>query len=137
MAKILLVEDNEMNSDMLSRRLQRAGFEVAIAPDGRQGVLKAISEKPDLILMDLSLPELDGWEATALLKRRQVTSHIPVIALTAHCMRHEIERAAAAGCDEYETKPVVLDRLLQKINVLLKEAQSQAEKHSSPSPEAG
>jgi two-component system, cell cycle response regulator DivK len=119
MPKILLVEDNEMNRDMLSRRLARNGFEVAIAVDGKQGVAMAASEKPDLILMDMSLPVLDGWEATRLLKTDPATGAIPVIALTAHAMSSDRDKALEAGCDDYETKPVDLARLLSKIEALI------------------
>lgn len=119
MTHILLVEDNEMNRDMLSRRLERKGFEISIAVDGREGVEKAISLKPDLILMDMSLPEIDGWEATRQVKAHPDTSAIPVIALTAHAMAEDREKALAAGCDEYDTKPVELPRLLEKIQAML------------------
>src|SRR6187397_549412 len=119
MAKILLVEDNEMNRDMLSRRLVRSGFEVAIAVDGGQGVAMASSEKPDLILMDMSLPVIDGWEATRRVKADAATQAIPVIALTAHAMAEDKEKALAAGCDDFDTKPVELPRLLAKIQALL------------------
>src|SRR5918912_934181 len=115
MAKILVVEDNEMNRDMLSRRLQRRGDEVIIAVDGGQGVALAQAERPDLILMDMSLPVLDGWEATRQIKASPETSGIPVIALTAHAMGGDREKALAAGCDDYDTKPVDLPRLLEKI----------------------
>src|SRR5438876_6478315 len=114
MAKILLVEDNEMNRDMLSRRLQRRGYEVVIAVDGGQGVALAQAERPDLILMDMSLPVLDGWEATRQLKADPETSGIPVIALTAHAMAGDQQKAMAAGCDDYDTKPVDLTSLLTK-----------------------
>jgi two-component system cell cycle response regulator DivK len=119
MAKIMLVEDNEMNRDMLSRRLVRRGFEVVVAEDGAAGVAMARTEAPDLILMDMSLPVMDGWEATRQLKAADVTRGIPVIALTAHAMAGDEERALAAGCDAYETKPVDLPRLLAKIASLL------------------
>jgi two-component system cell cycle response regulator DivK len=119
MPKILLVEDNEMNRDMLSRRLARNGFEVAIAIDGGQGVAMATSEKPDLILMDMSLPVLDGWEATRRVKADPATKAIPVIALTAHAMAEDKEKSLAAGCDDFDTKPVELPRLLAKIQALL------------------
>jgi len=119
MAKILLVEDNEMNRDMLSRRLVRNGFEVAIAIDGGQGVAMATAEKPDLILMDMSLPVLDGWEATRRVKADPATQSIPVIALTAHAMAEDKEKCLAAGCDDFDTKPVELPRLLGKIQALL------------------
>jgi len=119
MSKILLVEDNEMNSDMLSRRLQRKGHEVLIAMDGAQGVELAQSENPDLILMDMSLPVLDGWEATQQLKAAPETSGIPIIALTAHAMAGDREKCIEVGCDDYETKPVDFSRLLGKIQVLL------------------
>ena len=119
MPKILLVEDNEMNRDMLSRRLVRNGFEVAIAIDGDQGVAMAASEKPDLILMDLSLPVTDGWEATRRVKADPATKAIPVIALTAHAMSDDKAKALAAGCDDFDTKPVELPRLLAKIQALI------------------
>lgn len=119
MPKILLVEDNEMNRDMLSRRLIRNGFEVVMAVDGQQGVEMATSEKPDLILMDMSLPVIDGWTATTQLKASAATGHIPVIGLTAHAMTGDRERCLAAGCDEYDTKPIEFPRLLQKIETLL------------------
>lgn len=120
MAKILLVEDNEMNRDMLSRRLQRSGYDIVIAVDGGEGVSVARSERPDLILMDMSLPEMDGWEATRRLKAAPETRSIPVIALSAHAMRGDREMALDAGCDDYDTKPVELPRLLGKIEALLK-----------------
>jgi CheY-like chemotaxis protein len=119
MSKILLVEDNEMNSDMLSRRLQRKGHEVLIAMDGAQGIELAQSENPDLILMDMSLPVLDGWEATQQLKAVSETRDIPIIALTAHAMAGDREKCIEVGCDDYETKPVDFSRLLGKIQVLL------------------
>ena len=119
MPKILLVEDNEMNRDMLSRRLTRNGFDVVIAVDGRSGVDMASSEKPDLILMDMSLPIMDGWDATRHVKADPVTRSIPVIALTAHAMVEDRERAMTAGCDDFDTKPVDLPRLLGKITALL------------------
>jgi CheY-like chemotaxis protein len=119
MSKILLVEDNEMNSDMLSRRLQRKGHEVLIAIDGAQGIKLAQSENPDLILMDMSLPVLDGWEATQQLKALPETRDIPIIALTAHAMAGDREKCIEVGCDDYETKPVDFSRLLGKIQVLL------------------
>jgi CheY-like chemotaxis protein len=122
MAKILLVEDNEMNRDMLSRRLNRNGFEVLIAVNGQEGVELATSAKPDLILMDMSLPVLDGWEATRQVKANPDTAKIPVIALTAHAMVQDREKAMAAGCDEFDTKPVELPRLLEKIKALLASA---------------
>lgn len=121
MTKILLVEDNEMNRDMLSRRLVRKGFEVVIAVDGAQGVSLALSEQPALILMDMSLPEIDGWEATRLIKSDESARHIPIIALTAHAMPADKEKALEAGCDEYDTKPVELPRLLGKIAQLLEQ----------------
>jgi CheY-like chemotaxis protein len=119
MAKILLVEDNEMNRDMLSRRLTRKGFELVIAVDGQQGVDLARSENPDLILMDMSLPVKDGWTATKELKADDATKNIPVIALTAHAMSGDREQALGAGCDDYDTKPIELPRLLGKIETLL------------------
>ncbi|MGE3540554.1 MAG: response regulator [Candidatus Tectimicrobiota bacterium] len=121
MAKILLVEDNEMNRDMLSRRLSRRGFEVVIAVDGAQGVHMAQDEGPDLILMDMSLPVMDGWEATQRLKTAPDTGAIPVIALTAHAMAGDREKALAAGCDDYDTKPIEFTRLFSKIQALLGE----------------
>jgi CheY-like chemotaxis protein len=119
MAKVLLVEDNEMNRDMLSRRLTKRGHEVVIAVDGADGVAKARSERPDLILMDMSLPVLHGWDATRELRRDEDTRSIPVIALTAHAMSGDREKALEAGCDEFETKPVELPRLLEKMERLL------------------
>ena len=119
MAKILLIEDNEMNRDMLSRRLIKRGYDVAIALDGEQGVAMARSELPALILMDMSLPGLDGWEATRQLKAMPETRGIPVIALTAHAMSGDREKATAAGCDDFDTKPVELTRLIEKIETLL------------------
>jgi CheY-like chemotaxis protein len=119
MAKVLLVEDNEMNRDMLSRRLTKRGHEVVIAVDGADGVAKARSERPDLILMDMSLPVLHGWDATRELRRDEDTRSIPVIALTAHAMSGDREKALEAGCDEFETKPVELPRLLEKMARLL------------------
>ena len=119
MPKLLLVEDNEMNRDMLSRRLVKRGYEVIIALDGEQGVAMARAEAPALILMDMSLPGIDGWEATRRLKAAAETRAIPVIALTAHAMAGDREKALAAGCDDFDTKPVELPRLLQKIEALL------------------
>src|ERR1017187_2924366 len=119
MAKILLVEDNEMNRDMLSRRLVRNGYQVSIAMDGQQGVDMALSERPDLILMDMSLPVIDGWEATRRVRANDATRRIPVIALTAHAMSGDREKAIEVGCDDYDTKPVELDRLIEKIERLL------------------
>ncbi len=119
MAKILLVEDNEMNRDMLSRRLTRRGFDVVIAVDGVQGVAMAKSEGPDLILMDMSLPVMNGWDATRALKTDPETQQIPVIALTAHVMTGDREKGIEAGCDDFDTKPVELSRLLGKIEALL------------------
>ena len=119
MAKILLVEDNEMNRDMLSRRLERRGYEVAIAVDGREGVDMARSEKPDLILMDMSLPVMDGWEATKQIKADDTLAHIPIIALTAHAMASDERQAREAGCDDFDTKPIELKRLLGKIEKML------------------
>ena len=122
MKKILLVEDNEMNRDMLSRRLVRNGFEVVMAVDGEQGIVMAQSEHPDLILMDMSLPVIDGWEATRRVRASEMTSAIPIIALTAHAMSGDREKAIEAGCDDYDTKPIELPRLLEKINALLAHA---------------
>jgi CheY-like chemotaxis protein len=119
MAKILLVEDNEMNRDMLSRRLERKGHSISIAIDGAEGLSKARSEAPDLILMDMSLPVIDGWEATRQLKADAATRRIPVIALTAHAMASDEQKAREAGCDDFDTKPIELPRLLDKINALL------------------
>ena len=122
MPKILLIEDNEMNRDMLSRRLIKRGYDVAIALDGEQGVAMARSELPALILMDMSLPGLDGWDATRQLKAMPETRGIPVIALTAHAMSGDREKATAAGCDDFDTKPVELSRLIDKIEALLARA---------------
>ena len=122
MAKLLLVEDNEMNRDMLARRLARCGYEVVIAVDGQQGIEMAHTERPDLILMDMSLPVLDGWEATRRLKADAATRVTPIIALTAHAMASDRDQALEAGCDDYDTKPVELPRLRQKIDALLKQA---------------
>ncbi len=118
--KLLLVEDNEMNRDMLSRRLTRNGYEIVLAVDGQQAVDLASSENPDLILMDMSLPVIDGWEATRRVKANASTGKIPVIALTAHAMAEDKEKALAAGCDDFDTKPVDIQRLLGKIEALLK-----------------
>jgi two-component system cell cycle response regulator DivK len=120
MPRILLVEDNEMNRDMLSRRLVRNGYEVSVAIDGQQGVDMALSERPDLILMDMSLPVIDGWEATRRIKANDATRQVPVIALTAHAMAGDREKAIEVGCDDYDTKPVEITRLLGKIAALLK-----------------
>jgi CheY-like chemotaxis protein len=119
MPKILLVEDNEMNRDMLSRRLLKQGFEMVIAVDGEQAVALARSEAPDLILMDISLPGLDGWEATRLLKTMPETRSIPIIALTAHAMAGDREKSLAAGCNDYDTKPIDFRRLVEKIQGFL------------------
>jgi len=119
MSKILLVEDNEMNRDMLTRRLERKGFEVVIAVDGQAGIDMASSANPDIILMDLSLPVIDGWEATRKIKADPATQSIPVIALTAHAMAGDEQKALAAGCNDYDTKPIDLKRLLGKIGKLL------------------
>ena len=119
MVKILLVEDNEMNRDMLSRRLLRKGFEVVMAVEGGQAVSMAESEHPDLILMDMSLPVIDGWEATRRVKAAKATAHVPIIALTAHAMSGDREKALSAGCDDYDTKPIEMPRLLEKIDALL------------------
>jgi CheY-like chemotaxis protein len=119
MPKVLLVEDNEESRDGLSRHLRRKGFEVLVAVDGRQGLEAARSAGPDLVLMDMSLPVLDGWEATRQLKADPRTRHIPVIALTAHAMAGDREKALAAGCDDYDTKPVEVARLFEKIQALL------------------
>ena len=119
MAKILLVEDNEMNRDMLSRRLQRKGFEVVIATDGRQGVAMANSVNPDLILMDMSLPEISGWEAAKMIKGNPLVQKVPIIALTAHAMESDRQRALQSGCNDFDTKPIELTRLLEKMDKLL------------------
>ena len=121
MAKVLLVEDNEMNRDILSRRLSRRGYVVVFAMDGQQGVEMARSEKPDIILMDMSLPVMDGWDATRQIKSDAAIRSVPVIGLTAHAMAGDREKALEAGCDEYDTKPVELDRLIEKIERLLRE----------------
>ena len=125
MPKILLVEDNEVNRDMLSRRLEKRGYQMVVAVDGKQCVALAQSELPDLILMDMSLPEIDGWEATRQVKASDATRHIPVLALTAHAMAGDREKCLAAGCNEYETKPIQLPRLLEKIEALLGKTASQ------------
>ena len=119
MAKILLVEDNEMNRDMLSRRLKRRGFDMVIAIDGQEGLEMAGQESPELILLDLSLPKVDGWEVARQLKADATTSGIPIIALTAHAMAGDREKAMEAGCDDYDTKPIDMKRLLEKINTML------------------
>jgi two-component system cell cycle response regulator DivK len=119
MQRILLVEDNEANRDMLSRRLERSGFAVLVAADGRQGIDLARSERPDLILMDMSLPEIDGWEAARQIKNDPQTAQMPIIALTAHAMAGDRERALAVGCDDYDTKPVEFKRLMEKIRKAL------------------
>lgn len=117
--RILIVEDNELNRDMLARRLQRADFDVSMASDGEEGVTLAIQLVPDLVIMDLSLPKLDGWAATAQIKATPATAKVPVLALTAHAMDADRQRALDAGCDDYDTKPVELPRLLEKIRALL------------------
>ena len=119
MAKILLVEDNELNRDMLSRRLAKRGYDVVLAVDGQEGIDHAVRDRPDLILMDLSLPVVDGWAATRQIKANPDTAPIPVIALTAHAMAGDRERALEAGCDDYDSKPVEIDRLVGKITALL------------------
>jgi CheY-like chemotaxis protein len=121
MATILLVEDNEANRDMLSRRLERRGYTVAIATDGKDGIAAATNRLPDLVIMDMNLPEIDGWQATRHLKSEPATRHIPIIALTAHAMSSDRQRALEAGCDDYDTKPVEMARLLTKIRGLLGE----------------
>ncbi|AOS45354.1 Polar-differentiation response regulator DivK [Lacunisphaera limnophila] len=120
MPKILLVEDNEMNRDMLTRRLEKRGYAVSVAVDGGEGVAKAAAEVPDLILMDMSLPVLDGWDATKQIKANPALAGIPIIALTAHAMESDRQKALGAGCDDFDTKPVELPRLLMKIEELLK-----------------
>jgi CheY-like chemotaxis protein len=124
MTKVLLVEDNEMNRDMLSRRLIRRGFQVVFAMDGQEGIDLAHTEQPDIILMDMSLPVIDGWEATRRVKADDTTRSVPVIGLTAHAMAGDREKAIEAGCDDYDTKPVELDRLIGKIERLIGAAQS-------------
>ena len=119
LARILLVEDNEMNQDMLMRRLSRRGYEMVLARDGEQGLEAAAAQPPDIILMDMSLPMMDGWEATRRLKAAPATAHIPVIALTAHALTDDREKAAQAGCDAYETKPIEFPRLIETIERLL------------------
>ena len=119
MIKILLVEDNEMNRDMLSRRLERKGYQIAVATDGQQAVDMAAADPPALILMDMSLPVLDGWEATRRIKADERTKNIPVIALTAHAMQGDEQKAKEAGCDDYDTKPIELPRLLEKMEKVL------------------
>jgi two-component system, cell cycle response regulator DivK len=126
MTKVLLVEDNEMNRDMLSRRLIRRGFQVVFAMDGQQGIDLARSERPDIILMDMSLPVIDGWEVTRRVKADDATRNVPVIGLTAHAMSGDREKAIEAGCDDYDTKPVELDRLISKIDRLLGTAKGEA-----------
>ena len=118
-ARVLLVEDNEANADMLSRRLTRQGFEVRLATDGLQAVEQALRERPDLILMDISLPKIDGWEATRRLKADAATAGVPIVALTAHAMVADRQKCLDAGCDEFETKPIDLKRLLEKMQTLL------------------
>jgi two-component system cell cycle response regulator DivK len=125
MSRILIVEDNEMNRDMLSRRLERRGYQVILAMDGRRGLAAARSEAPDLILMDMSLPEIDGWEVTRQLKSDDTTRCIPVIALTAHAMTSDRQKALEAGCDDFDTKPVEFQRLLMKIQMMLRSASAQ------------
>lgn len=120
MAKILIVEDNEMNRDMLSRRLERRGFEIVIAVDGQEGIERTRSEQPDLILLDMSLPVMDGWEAASILKNEPATAAIPIIALTAHAMSGDRERALEVGCDDYDVKPIEFERLLEKMRHFLK-----------------
>jgi len=129
-AKILYVEDDEMNRDMLSRRLERKGYQVVLAVNGEQGVAMSQSEAPDIILMDLSLPVLDGWEATRRIKGDPQTRAIPVIALTAHAMVGDMEKALAAGCDDYDSKPIEFPRLLSKIEALL----DRGRHHDGPTP---
>ena len=121
MPKILLVEDNEMNRDMLSRRLERKGYTVSLALDGAEGLQKARTESPDIILMDMSLPVIDGWEATRQLKADEATRRIPIIALTAHAMASDEQKARDSGCDDFDTKPIELPRLLAKIEALLQQ----------------
>ena len=119
MVKVLLIEDNEMNRDMLSRRLAKRGYEVVMAIDGQQGIDMAVSEKPDIILLDMSLPVVDGWEAAQQIKANEASKGVPLVALTAHAMASDRERAMSAGCDDFDTKPVELPRLLGKMEALL------------------
>jgi two-component system cell cycle response regulator DivK len=126
MPKILIVEDNELSREMLSRRLRRKGYEVLVATDGQEGIAMTQRELPDLVLMDLSLPDLDGWEATRRLKKDARTQHIPVIALTAHAMSGDREKAIDAGCDEYDTKPIELRRLLSKMVRFVEDPEAKA-----------
>ena len=128
MARILLVEDNEMNRDMLSRRLTRKGYDVIVALDGEEGLRRALEDEPDLVLMDLSLPLMDGWEATRRIKANEATRTLPVIALTAHAMHGDRERALEAGADDYDTKPVELKRLLEKIEALVQNTATPTDK---------
>jgi two-component system cell cycle response regulator DivK len=128
MPRVLLVEDNEMNRDMLSRRLARKGYEVLMAVDGGQGLEMARAQSPDLILMDMSLPVVDGWDATRQLKAGEATRLIPIIALTAHAMAGDRDKALAAGCDDYDTKPIELPRLLAKMEELLKKRTSEPQR---------
>ncbi len=134
MAKILLVEDNEMNRDMLSRRLVDRGYLVVLAMDGQSGVEMARNLGPDIVLMDMSLPVLDGWEATRRLKADAATRHIPVIALTAHAMSSDREKALEAGCDDYDTKPVEMPRLIGKIEALIGEVATELNSATEPGP---
>jgi two-component system, cell cycle response regulator DivK len=120
MVKVLLIEDNEMNRDMLSRRLTKRGYEVVMAIDGQQGIDMSVSEKPELILLDMSLPVVDGWDAAKQIKANEISKPVPLIALTAHAMAADKERALSAGCDDFDTKPVELPRLLAKMETLLK-----------------
>jgi CheY-like chemotaxis protein len=121
MTKVLLVEDNEMNRDMLSRRLTRKGYEVVIATDGVEGIEMSVSSEPDLILMDMSLPRIDGWEATKQIKANPQTQSTPILALTAHAMSGDRQKALEAGCDDYDTKPIELSRLINKMQFLLEQ----------------
>lgn len=130
MTRLLIVEDNEMNRDMLSRRLSRRGYEVLVACDGMQGIEAARNQQPDLILMDLSLPEMDGWTATRILKAETRTRHIPVVALTAHAMQQDRDKALLAGCDAFDTKPVEIARLVEIMNRLLRERNPPHADHS-------
>lgn len=132
MARILLVEDNELNRDMLSRRLLGLGHEVLLALDGKQGIEKAVADRPDLILMDLSLPVIDGWQATRQIKADPQSSQIPVIALTSHAMPGDKKKALDAGCDDYDTKPVRLERLLEKMKVLLERERKADDSKTNP-----
>ena len=132
MPVILLIEDNDANRDMLARRLQRAGYDVLLARDAAEGLDVAQARRPDLVVLDMRLPDMSGWDATRLLKHDELTRHIPVLALTAHAMPGDRDRAMRAGCDDYDVKPVDLPRLLEKIRALLRASASRAREHDAP-----